>query len=231
MFNKTLPMTFVATQKDMADIWPHPKPASHYVPEEYKNLERFVNKDLHKATVKTCIPFLEAMTAGYIVPFDQDYVVDSLEKDFSVMPANREPGEIDYHSNIQIPKEWEQLTGNNAGKFINKWIIKTPPGYSCLFTHPMNRFKERRYQIIAGIVDTDTYVSVINFPFMMLEKNTQFMIKKGDPMVQVIPFKRQSWKKWSGFYYEKLHSATDNLLNSEWMNRYKKMFWHKKSFR
>ena len=231
MLNKVLPITFVATKRDMVEVWPHPKPSHHYVPEEYKKLERFVDKDLHKATLKTCIPFLEAMTAGYIIPFDQDYVVDSLEKDFSVMPANREPGEVDYHSDIQIPKEWHQLTGSHAGKFINKWVIKTPPGYSCLFTHPMNRFKEQRYRIIDGIVDTDTYVSVINFPFIMLEKNTQFLIKKGDPMIQVIPFKRQSWKKWSGFYFEKLHSATDNLLNSKWFDRYRKMFWHKKSFR
>ena len=39
-----------------------------------------------------------------------------------------------------------------AGKFINKWLIETPPGYSCLFIHPMNRVEER-YKIIEGIVD------------------------------------------------------------------------------
>ena len=215
----------------MIEVWPHPQPASHFIPEEYKKLERFVDKDLHKATLKTCIPFLDAMTAGYIIPFDQDYIADPLEKDFSVTPSNREAGEVDYHNNIQIPKEWHTTTGECAGKFINKWLIKTPPGYSCLFTHPMNRLKEQRYKIIDGIVDTDTYINVINFPFIMLEKEKQFLIKKGDPMVQVIPFKRESWKMWSGFVFEKLHSSTINLLRSEWVDKYKKMFWSKKSFK
>jgi len=49
--------------------------------------------------------------------------------------------------------------------------------------------------------------------------------------VQVIPFKRESWKMWSGFYREKAHSKTLNLLNSEFIDRYKKMFWKKKRFR
>lgn len=50
-------------------------------------------------------------------------------------------------------------------------------------------------------------------------------------MVQVIPFKRDSWKSWSGFYVEKLHNKTLNLLQSKWMDRYKSLFWNKKSFK
>ena len=50
-------------------------------------------------------------------------------------------------------------------------------------------------------------------------------------MVQVIPFKREAWKMWSGFYYEKKHGQTLRLLLSEWSDRYKKFFWHKKSFK
>ena len=50
-------------------------------------------------------------------------------------------------------------------------------------------------------------------------------------MVQIIPFKRESWKMWAGFYHDKKHSYTLNLLNSEFIDRYKKMFWKKKSFK
>ena len=55
--------------------------------------------------------------------------------------------------------------------------------------------------------------------------------KKGEPMVQVIPFKRESWKKWSGFIMERAHGKTLRLLESKFMDRYKKMFWNKKSFK
>ncbi len=223
-------ITFCATKKEMLEVWPHPKPASRFIPDDYKKLERFVNNSIHTPTVKTCMPFLDSMTAGYIISFDQDYVVDAIEDDFSVTPANRLAEDFGFHNETQLPPTWKNLAGKNAGKFHNKWLIKTPPGYSCLFIKPMNRIEER-FSVIAGIVDTDTYINLINFPFILHKKDEQFIIKKGEPMVQVIPFKRDSWKMWSGFYQEKLHSKTINLLQSKWIDRYKSMFWNKKSFK
>ncbi len=223
-------ITFCATKKEMLEVWPHPKPASRFIPDDYKKLERFVNNSIHTPTVKTCMPFLDSMTAGYIISFDQDYVVDAIEDDFSVTPANRLAEDFGFHNETQLPPTWKNLAGKNAGKFHNKWLIKTPPGYSCLFIKPMNRIEER-FKIIAGVVDTDTYISLINFPFILKKRNKQFLIKKGDPMVQVVPFKRESWKAWSGFYIEELHGKTIKMINSKWVDRYKKMFWSKKSFK
>ena len=229
MFDKEI--KFIATDKDFLDVWPHPCPASRFIPEEYKKLKRFTEDNLHHPTLKTCMPFLDSLTAGYIISFDQDYLVDPVENDFSVVPANRELQNFGYHNKTQLPKEWHKKTGENAGKFHNKWLIRTPPGYSCLFTQPMNRYGEDRFKIIDGIVDTDTYINTINFPFILNKRDKQFLIKKGEPMVQVIPFKRESWKMWSGFYYEKKHRQTLNLLLSEWVDKYKKFFWNKKSFK
>jgi hypothetical protein len=50
-------------------------------------------------------------------------------------------------------------------------------------------------------------------------------------MVQVIPFKRESWKMWSGFYFEKMHAKTMAKLRSVWMDKYKRFFWKKKSYK
>ena len=50
-------------------------------------------------------------------------------------------------------------------------------------------------------------------------------------MVQVIPFKRESYKMWSGFYFEKLHNKTTDLLMSKFIDRYKQLFWKKKSYK
>jgi len=228
MFSKKI--KFIATEESMLDAWPHPKPASRYIPDEYKKLERFINGDIHKGTVKTCIPFLDSLTAGYIIPFDQDYVVDPAGDDFSVKPANFMKEEFEFHYQYQLPPEWHDKVGIVAGKLHNKWLIKTPPGYSCLFIKPMNRI-ESRIDVIAGVVDTDTYGNNINFPFFLNKRDEQFVLKKGEPMVQVIPFKRESWKMWSGFYVEKLHQKTLNMLNTKFVDRYKTMFWQKKSFK
>jgi len=220
---------FCASDKDMLDVWPHPKPASRFIPEEYKNLPRFTNNNFHEVTVKTCVPFLDSLTAGYIIPFDQDYLIDPVESDFTVTEANKNPA-TDFHPKQQLPKEWHKISGERAGKFINKWLIKTPPGYSCLFVKPMNRIEER-FDIIPGVVDTDTYINLINFPYFLKKRDEQFLIKKGEPMVQVIPFKREPWKMWSGFYFEKLHTKTMAKLKSVWMDKYKRFFWKKKSYK
>ena len=228
MFDKKI--TFCAINEGMLDVWPHPQPASRFIPDEYKKLKRFKENNLHSPTVKTCVPFLDSLTMGYIIPFDQDYLVDPVEDDFAVTPANKEQNDFGFHNQTQLPEEWKETTGKNAGKFHNKWLIKTAPGYSCLFIKQMNRI-ETRFDIIAGVVDTDTYINTINFPFILNKRDQQFLIKKGEPMVQVIPFKRESWKMWSGFYLEKAHGKVLSMLNSEWVDRYKKMFWRKKSYR
>ena len=36
---------------------------------------------------------------------------------------------------------------------------------------------------------------------------------------------------WSGFYLEKAHGKVMRLLNSEWVDRYKNMFWKKKGYK
>jgi hypothetical protein len=94
----------------------------------------------------------------------------------------------------------------------------------------MNRIEER-FDIIPGVVDTDTYINLINFPYFLKKRDEQFLIKKGEPMVQVIPFKRESWKMWSGFYFEKMHAKTMAKLRSVWMDKYKRFFWKKKSYK
>ena len=44
--------------------------------------------------------------------------------------------------------------------------------------------------IIAGVVDIDTYASLINFPFFATAADGVHTLAKGTPLVQVIPFRR-----------------------------------------
>jgi hypothetical protein len=74
-------------------------------------------------------------------------------------------------------------------KFHNYWTIRTPPGWSCLFVPPLNR-PNPTFEVLAGIVDTDTYVSLIHFPFFASAQDGLYVVEKGTPMVQVLPFRR-----------------------------------------
>ncbi len=76
-------------------------------------------------------------------------------------------------------------------KFLNFWTIATPAGWSCLFVQPLNR-PNGVFEVVAGIVDTDTYRSPIHFPFFAIGDDGLHVIEKGSPLIQVIPFRRDS---------------------------------------
>lgn len=204
-----------------------PQPASSLMPSEYKKLSSYVENDMRFPTVKKCMPFLDAMTAGYIIPFYQEHIVTvDAKKNKIEVQSGRDPG--GQHYSKQMPEDY-QSSQKDVQKFSNKWIIKTPPGYSCLFVHPMNRPKND-FEIISGIVDTDVYDLMILFPYYWRryeEGKPQVLLKKGSPMVQVIPFKRESWSSWSGIVKRKPKST-------HWAGRlmeiYKRFYWKKKKY-
>jgi len=203
-----------------------PKPAKTYIPQKYKELVSYRNNDLRYPTVKKCMPFLDALTSGYIIPFFEDYVitVDYEKHLFDMRTAITPPK---FHESNQLPENYQD--GAPIGKFMNKWLIKTPPGYSCLFVHPMNTPKAQ-FECVSGVVDTDVYDQIIHFPFYWKEWNekgqVQAMLKKNDSMIQVIPFKRESWKSWVG----ERNLNPNNNWTGYFKELYKKYYWKKKKY-
>jgi hypothetical protein len=113
-------------------------------------------------------------------------------------------------------------------KIFNPWSIKTPSGYSCLFLPPLNN-KDDRFEIIPGIVDTDSFISEVHFPCIFngyKYESLETTIKAGTPYVQVIPFKKESWRM---ILKEKKEDTLLKLF-SIFVNRYKKLFWNKTSW-
>ncbi|MCF6111249.1 MULTISPECIES: DUF6065 family protein [Mesorhizobium] len=140
-------------------------------------------------TVKRCMPFLDAMTTGWILPLaatvrlevkDGGSAVDAGWEFDRVMVSNHGA-----HQVAGNPKEPAPPC-----KFHNYWSIRTPPGWSCLFLPPLNR-PAQPFECVAGIVDTDTYAAHIHFPFFATAPDGLYVIEKGTPLVQVIPFRRE----------------------------------------
>jgi len=193
-----------------------PTPIKINIPDWFKKL----NHSTDKRTIKGCIPFLETLTFGYslYVPVDlkiQHNVTikeeDGKERQDSLFgcPLSKSVYNhginINYNGPDQSTHGIQQLKGSpfvdkNKNlpfyKILNPWIIKTPPGYSCLFVPPLNNADDR-FSIIPGIVDTDSFKQEINFPIVINGDKYQVLdtiIKKGTPYVQIIPFKRDNWK-------------------------------------
>lgn len=212
-----------------------PKPARNEIPDWYKKMDSYINGEKKPigdgttaATIKKCIPVFDAITAGYIFFTYTDIFVS--EKDGEPYYEWANYGALEFHPLEQAPTH---PASQNViyPKIMNPWSIKTPKNYSCLFVNPVHR--ESPFLILEGIVDTDKYFNPINFPFVLKDKNFRGLIPKGTPVVQIIPFKRDSWT----------HSITQDLtsrievkkqsdeLHSMFFDKYKKIFWQSKSFK
>ena len=142
-------------------------------------------------TVKRCPAIVDLITEGFIIPMWCDFLVqrdmETLEWDNRNFPYG-----IEFHSKEQI-KGWDlKKTDFPEGvKFANPWRIKTPPGYSVMFMTPTYQF-EKRFTVLPGIVETDSYHHV-NFPSVW-HTTKGAIIERGTPFIQVIPFKRDDWE-------------------------------------
>jgi hypothetical protein len=140
-------------------------------------------------TVKRCMPFFDALSTGWIIPLaatvrlevrDGGCTVDAGWEFDRTMVSNHGPHQV--RGNPSEPRP--------PCKFHNYWTIRTPPGWSCLFVAPLNR-DHSVFEILAGIVDTDRYTSLVHFPFFMTAPDGLHVVHKGTPVAQVIPFRRE----------------------------------------
>tara|TARA_R100001244_G_C5168673_1_gene131558 strand:+ start:900 stop:1658 length:759 start_codon:yes stop_codon:yes gene_type:complete len=225
-----------------------PIPAKLNIPEWYKDLKT----SQEYVTIKSCIPFLDALTAGYILRMPQDFHVKhnyvnkegNRDSNFRFGFSDAEYGRLIERGINMNTKDRETHHPDQLGrecpfhkknkylpyyKILNPFKIVTPPGYSCLFVPPLNNTDDR-FNIISGLVDTDTFKPPVNFPIIIngdKYPELESTIKKGTPYVQVIPFKRESWKMKMG------EQKDDNIIThltimKEVWNNYKNNLWSKK---
>ena len=251
MFNKEI--EFSAHEDYFALKEDYPTPIKLNIPEWYKKLEH----NIELKTIKGCMPFLDTLTSGYLLKMPQDfYVKHNVEnkneigevfKDSFHTFGLHDMGQILGAKSVGLNSgrdvhNVQQLVGSpfvdkNKNlpfyKILNPWKIKTPKGYSCLFVPPLNNTDDR-FSIIPGIVDTDTFPNEINFPIVIngdkyatLETN----IKKGTPYVQIIPFKRDSWKMKLKPRKQKEIQNSRLFYGLQLLNIYKEKYWSKKSWK
>lgn len=230
---KIIPTTY---QVDLAGI--APSPAIQHLPDWYKKIPPYMNGDkklrfpmenlTHNTTVKRCIPFLDAITAGYTFVLNDDvFIEQTLQGPLIRWKSDAEV--VTWHSleqfkGLPVPHHHH----NMVAKWHNDYVFKTPPGYSLWCTHPVNRF-DLPFTTVSGFVDTDSYVIPVQFPFF-LKEGFEGIIESGTPVAQLIPIKRESWKREIKSYNEKESYKGLRAFKRTFVDSYKKNFWSKKSY-
>lgn len=210
-----------------------PKPATSFLPEWYKKMEGRTEpkkpKDFKNVpTIKKCIPVFDAMTSGYIIQTICDIGIEIIDGEPVLTPSLPIEGLLFNH-----PRKQAYLHPNanefHFPKFGNFWSIKTPKGYSCLFIPPMHN-PNPYFTALPGIVDTDNYNACVLFPFTLNDPTKSGVIPAGTPIVQVIPFKRDSWE--SKFLEDEKNNERWILkVRSTFFGGYKNKYWTRKTFK
>ena len=174
------------------DVIAEPIPAKSVVPVWFRHLpgvdKSQVGATNNGLTVKRCMPFVDALSAGWIIPLAAEVRLDINEGGQTVTAGwefDREM--VSNHAAFQLAGS--PYDPHPPMKFHNYWTIRTPEGWSCLFLPPINR-PNGVIEVLSGLVDTDTYTSPVNLPFVAVAPDGVYTLKKGTPLVQVIPFRR-----------------------------------------
>jgi len=195
-FFKSDIIEFYCLEEDFGII-PEPYAAFKNMPEWFKKIPPIMDskhRDVFGGfgfTAKKCIPLVDAMSVGFIIPSFGDVNIRS-NRDGSLIEASENPygRVIEFHTKEQLGGKTSPTYPGNAIKFINRWLIKTAPGYSTLFIPPINRI-EPRFTCLGGLVDTDNYPRPVNFPAIWHLKDYDDIVPAGTPLVTCIPIRRE----------------------------------------
>lgn len=219
-----------------------PEPAVRHVPEWFKSLAKHdVSNDDRKLNIinhigtdgalvstKMCMPFFDALTGGYYYLLEDDLYVD-IDKDGK--PTLSWKGDVmlvDKRISVDLPVP-DNCHPIHYGWRMN-WYYETPPGYSVMITHPMNRY-DLPFYTMSGIVESDIWGLPV-FTAFFLKRNFVGMIPKGTPIFQIFPIKRDNWESEVIETEEALdeHELRAENRRSMLYGYYKKTAWRKKFF-
>ena len=233
MFKKIF---FIPKNKEVSNLLKTPYPAKNIIPDWYKESESFMGSDhlqvdkyATNAGLKHCMSYLDAMVHGYVYELWTDIHVSNGENGMQISWTNTPDPVVQRTKNLgaKIPRPTEMY--EDMFNWVLQWGAKAPKGYSLLMTHPLNR-TDLPFYTLSGIVDSDNYMGEGKVPFF-IKKDFIGIIEKGTPITQIIPIKREYWKKEHGTY-----DAIKVLLHKQKFlstikRSYKKNYWNRKEYK
>ena len=174
------------------------KPASEFMPGPWKQMPTFTDKQKHKIdsdqTIKACPGIGDYMKTGFIIPAWCDMEIIPSQDGQMVETRYSDPEyNSAFHPADQVHNEvssvMQKFGVKSAVKLDCPWKIWQPKDWSLLYL-PMFFFEGRNYEAIPGVIDHDLGALISPINIMLLEKKIT-KIKLGEPLVQVVPIKRE----------------------------------------
>lgn len=245
-------------KKEFIDCFPTPDKSAKFMPSWYKKMPMKLMSGSGQAhgTVKTCVPFRDAMTNGFIVPLwhsvsiavrDDGALGASFPSDLSrdLLARSSDKGEVpNFDADLgsisgHPPNQFSDFASidrsvykNSSSiiKFHSPWICKTRKGWSILVKPIANNFMNPVVPFEA-VIDTDKYNVKLNFTCFVRTDKKMFDLKMGMPLAQIIPFKREKFSSGIKELTKKIddeNKTSRKTLELYGRNAYRDLFWHRR---
>lgn len=226
----------------MWEIAPKPIPASKVIPDWWKNMNPYditpdnpkgskliVENFTSNATFKKCTPMLDALTSGYILPLWSDVQVRQINGQARITWRVKRNVFEEHGVSSRYINPPAGYT-NQVVKYINPWVPKTPKGYSVMVTQPFG-YNDGPFYAVPAVIDSDSSTLEI-VPPMWIKEGFEGIVEKGTPLVQITPFKRESWDSEFSFYKEgEMDILEAKNFYSTIVSHYIKNHWSKKTYK
>jgi hypothetical protein len=218
-----------------------PYPAAQAIPDWWKNSPAYLKEDgtetkkfkiinrISNTGFKKCAPMLDGLTSGYIIPLWAD-VHAEINNDEPYLnwrvtrPVFQEHGK--QARDIPNPKGYNKT----VFKYLNPWLIQTPPGYSFLAIEPLG-YRGLPFRPIPAVIDADVSTLELLFP-VWVKEGIDEVVEAGTPIVQILPFKRDSWvSEFIEGNREDYQTLEDANFGKHLINHYSRRVRQKKSYK
>lgn len=226
----------------LLELYP-PKKGNKYLPEWYKNqnfntfYDSINSKNNDMQSANNCPAIQDEITQGIIIPSWSDiyiYIDDLGNTNWNVRLGAAIGNQQEWIGR-QLEKQSEGMGLNsveNYGvlKLIVPYFFETPKGYGLKFSDPFYHHR-RTIRLLPGLIETDIWHGA-NFPFEFVTpldkvKDKKIMIKAGEPLIMVTPYKKSNdFKLINNKYNKELDTKQSNNIKllhsvSENYSRYK----------
>lgn len=217
---------FISKSQEAEACVDRPVQAKSVVPEWFKHIPRSIDG---VGTSKVCMPFFDTFTSGYIQKLWCD-IEFSKNGTYAEFDSEQHPVTIGLEDPMHVPM-FDGYVSLEL-QWNTYWEPVTPKGYSTLYTHPFNQY-DLPFMTFSGIIDTDSFNLTGPLRFI-LKKGFEGIIKKGTPLYQMIPFKRDDWSSTNYEYdYDILldqNTKLDDYKSKGKKGGYKDLFWKRKNY-
>ena len=124
-------------------------------------------------------------------------VDDKGQIEWTVPPRMKQIDNIKSHGREQVNTcPILDNTAQHILKILSPWFVNTPKGTSLIFCKPFYHYSND-FDVCPGVLDSDMNTvptSAVHAFIRFNVRNKVIHIKAGQPLIQLIPFKRMNWK-------------------------------------